>query len=625
MPLCDFDSVLNPLRLVFALALVLVAPTASAAPVCEPELEAWVARCEKSQGQALEIVTCDRGVLVVRSRGARLDVELRVKSERSFRSAGALGLSPVGQFSDWSGESEPRRQALDALVACANRDPGLPLGSAARAPTRPRERGWPWLLLAGVAALAATAKKPSREAIAAIALGAVTALVRWLAIGGSYFHQNGQGPAWVGYARSDDAGLASYGSGFPEVFGAAARGFGDRPEVGVWLVQALLAGTVVPAAWLLARRLGARPWLAQATALICALDPLLARLAGSESYFAVALSLGMGATAACACAAPQLRSRAFWLPVVAAGLIVAQSVRVHPVAWPAAVITPLPLLFGPGSLRRRALLSAAGGLTIAAVIGVTSGPQIADVLRGSLGQKWLPGASVRWELFEGRAMIALFAAVVALGALLRSWRGVAFAAAGLCTLFLARATDLTSDPNPAITAAHHRLFLPAALTLLVVLATRLGPLRRAQGWVAAGLIAASLAAIPSRRALAAPFTDALEARFADEWKLTLPPGARVAYLERAGSQISVLPLRAGQRAALTPSDADLSLGSLPPPAYYVHSSLCSTRDGAPTCEALERSAKLELVTERRLPARPSMRWHGYQTAEVSVALYRVLP
>lgn len=82
---------------------------------------------------------------------------------------------------------------------------------------------------------------------------------------------------------------------------------------------------------------------------------------------------------------------------------------------------------------------------------------------------------------------------------------------------------------------------------------------------------------------------------------------------------------AGQRAALTPLDANLALGALPPPALYSRSSLCSTPAGAPTCEALERGARLELSSERSLPSRPSMRWHGYLTSEVRVALYRVLP
>ena len=608
-----------------ALALLFAAAPAPAAPACEPGIAAWVERCQASAGLPLEILTCDRGVLVVRSPEARLEVELRAKSERSFRAAGEIGLSPVGQFPDWSQESAPRRQALDALVTCASRDADLPLGSATHAASPSRAARPPWLLLAAIAALAIVARKPPREAMLALLLGALTGVMRWLMVGGSYFHQNGQGPAWVGYARADDPGLSSYGPGFPELFGLAARSFGERPELGVRLVQSVLAAACVPAAWCVARRLGAAPWLAAATALIGALDPLLARLSGSESYFGVALSLGMCATAACACAAPRLRDPRFWLPVLAAGLLLAQSVRVHPVAWPAALVTPLPLLFGPGSFRRRATLATAGALAVAVVVAVISGPQVAAVLRGTLGQKWLPGTGIRWELFDHTGARLLFVLVIALGLALRSWRGWALIVAGLCSLFLARATDLLSDPNPALTAAHQALFWPAAVTLIAVVATRLRRLRQAQRLAAAVMVVAALAASASRQALALPCTDALEASFVDEWKRTLPAGARVAYLERAGSQISVLPLPAAQRAALTPLDANLALGALPPPALYFRSSLCSTPAGAPTCEALERGARLELLSERSLPSRPSMRWHGYLTNEVRVALYRVLP
>lgn len=607
----------------FALWLVL-APSASAAPRCDPAIEAWVARCAATSARRLELMTCHGGVLVVRDPSARLDVELRARSERSFRAVAGLGLSPVGQFADWSRESPERRAALDALVACAERDGALPLERtpSGAAPSSLRPLRPPWLLLAALTAFAfARRLHPSRELLGGLALGLLAGLARAAALGGSFFHQNGQGPGWIAYALRHDAGLAAYGPGFPELFGAAARLFGGDAERGVWLVQSLLAAAVPPCAWWLARRLGAGPWLGAALGLTCALDPLLGRLAGTESYFATGLSLGMLATAACASAAPRLSTRGFWLPVLASGLLAAQALRVHPSLWPATLLAPLPLLLGPGSLRRRSKLFGVGLGLFLLLAALFAGPAVAEVLRGPLGQKWLPGARPRWELLGQNPLAYLLAAAVALGALMRSWRGAAVALAGAGVLATARLTDLLSDPNPALSAAHQRLFLPAALVVVATAGARLA--RGRDGAVAAGLVAVSLLTLPTRLPLTRLPTDALEAAFVRELRGTLPTGARVAYLERAGTQLALLPLYAGERAPLGDGDAGFDLGTLPPPAYYYRSSLCETASGAPVCAALERSAPLEPVAERTLPALPSMRWNAYASSEVRVGLFRV--
>lgn len=604
-----------------ALAVLAQSWIASARPACDPGIAAWLERCSSR----FELVTCHRGVVVVRAPDARLDVELRARSERSFRSAGALGLSPVGQFPDWSRESEARRAALDTLVTCAERDPSLPLErtAAGAAPTPLRPIRPPWLVLAAIAALALAfgdRLRPTREAMLAVGLGVVTGVARWLLLGGSYFHQNGQGPAWIAHALAEDPGLAGYGPGFPELFAAAARLSGADPERGVWLVQSLLATCVPPAAWLVARRLGAGAWVAAALALGCALDPLLGRLAATESYFASALSLGMLASAACALAAPRPRSPRFWLPLCAAGLLLAQSLRVHPGAWPAALAVPLPLLFGPGSWRRRVRLAALGLGLIAVVVTLTSAPALAEVLRGPLGQKWLPGTRLRWDRLGSAVLSCSIAAALALALARRSWRGAALALTGALTFAVLRLTDLLSDPNPAVAAAHPRTFLPAAVCLFAVVG-RARTLRQSLAFL---LVAGSLLALPARIAFARLPTDVREALFVRELRGRLEPGARVAYLERAGAQLARLPLYSSpERAPLGDADSSFDLRSLPAPAYYFRSSLCATPQGDPVCAALERDVDLEPVAERALPALPSMRWTAYAGDEVRVGLFRI--
>lgn len=589
----------------------------AAAPACDAGIEAWVARCG-----SFDIVTCHRGVLVVRAPEAKLDVEIRARSERSFRSAGELGLSPVGQFADWSKESDARRKALDALVACAERDRDLPLaqtpmGGPAPALRAPRP---PWLLLGAAALFVATLRR-SRELMLAALLGLVTFLARWALVGGSYFHQNGQGPGWVAYALRDDAGRVAYGPGYPELFGAASLLSGSDPERGLWLVQSLLAALAPPAAWLVARRAGAGLPVAAALAVAIAIDPLAARLAGSESYFAASFSLGMLAIAALGLTSPHVRSKGFWLPVAAAGLLLAQMVRVHPSAWPAALLAPMALLVGPGSFRRRVRLFALGLVALLIVVALTSGPALAEVLSGSLGQKWLPNVRLRWELLAQRPMPWLFAAALVLGALVRSWRGIVVALGLAAVLALARLSDLTSDPNPAVTAAHQLAFLPLALALASAAFARI---RRPRA-IAMALLVASLGLCLSRWHHFELPTDAREARFVRELRAGLPAGVHVAYLARAGSQLSELPLHSAKVAPLGEDDGAFALSSLPAPAYWFRSSLCSTGRGAPVCAELEKSAKLEPVAERVLPARPSMRWEAYASPEVRVVLFRISP
>ncbi|MFO0564342.1 MAG: hypothetical protein U0263_01705 [Polyangiaceae bacterium] len=618
------------LALLLALVGCSFAERATAAQLCDPSVGSWLAACSKSEGRAFELVTCDRGVIVVRAADASLDVEISRASARSFRRAGDIGLAPVGQFADWASEPAPRRAALDALERCANGDASLVFSQAAGDEAVLRPSRPPWFFALGVLLLGLVASRaklrPTREHWLLAALGLLTGVLRFAWLGGSFFHQNGQGPAWVGYALRADVGLSAYGSGYPELFGAAARLAGDDPERGVWIAQSLLGAALPPAAFAIARGLGARRVAATVVALILALDPLLARLATSESYFGAIVALSMLATGATLAAGHRPRSARFWLALAAAGAFGAALVRLHPVAWPALVSIPLPLLFAPGSARRRVRSFALGSFVVFAFVLLAAGSEMQAVARGSLGAKWLPHAGPRWEFLAVFPYPLLMGSAIAAGLALRSWRGVGVAFFAPALVAIARLTDLTSAPNDAIVAAHQALFLPGAVVLASVVMARWSRRRLVELIPPGAALVAALSVLPQRaRCLVLP-TDALEGELVRSARRSIEREAHVAFLERAGTQVAVLPLYSGLSARPAPlreGDRHFDLKSLPGPTYYYRSSLCSTADGAEVCAEIERRTPLVLRWERTLPARSSMRWNGYLGGEVRVALYEV--
>ena len=77
------------------------------------------------------------------------------------------------------------------------------------------------------------------------------------------------------------------------------------------------------------------------------------------------------------------------------------------------------------------------------------------------------------------------------------------------------------------------------------------------------------------------------------------------------------------RLDLRTGDRDVADVRLAPGSFYYRSSLCSTDEGRPVCDAIERAHALELVVRHELPARPSMIGMRYDRDVVTVALYRV--
>jgi hypothetical protein len=577
---------------------------------CGDAARAWVARCAQASGIAIELESCPASVAILSTKEVRVEVST---SPSAYEHAGGYGLSPIGDFADWKLEPEPRRRAFDAIVSCVARDPPEALlphdAPAPAAPVPPRAR-IPWLLAFGVALALSACTWPLRRAnlrntgLALLAIAATFALGRWLTPF-TFFHQNGQGPMWVGYAFWGDAG--EYGPGYPEVFGLVAHV--RRPEHGIALLQELMAATMPLSAYAIARASGAAKRTALVFGVVLALDPVLLRIAHSESYFSaiVALLLAAGAVLA----TTDRRHRA--LGLVAAALLVAQAARIHPLAWVPCALVPLVLFCRPGRPLDRAKRAALA----AAVIGLVTAPLVIATMKtslaGHLGHEFLPGARtllVRRGLFSAAALAPL-AALAAMPSTRRI--GTRALVLGL-VVATAVITDMLKGDAEVVRAAHLHLYLPALLAAAAAVRVR-----------SVSLAIAALATVHfafERPKLVLP-TDARELGWALDWREDLPRNAEVASLGRADQRLLALPLLGADLPAWRPIDEGGRALFEGGPRYWYRSSLCSTPEGAPICARFERDHSLRPIATRRFPAIASLPWATLPPGEIEVGLYAV--
>jgi len=554
-----------------------------------------------------------------------------------LRRIGGVGLSPIGEFDDFRTAPQPVRDGFERVAACVGRDTTLPLGEPARIAATPDHKGSsaPWRLVAGVVlaavALASRRRLPLRTAALLLALGAATFVLAHELVGASFFHQNGHGPNWIGYALGEPC---AYGPGFEELFGWAARHRPEHPESLVFGCNGVLAATCPIAAWVVARRVGAPTLLAWAIAGTLAIDPLLLRIAFTESYYVQYTALLLLGTAV-ALSAPTLRS---WSPRLllasaAAGLILSEAARVHPVGWIAVAVVPLAHLARPGAARRRLQQAAIATATLGVVIAAAAGPAIFEVLGGATGAHYVPELrrGSHQELNQGLAILLAVGIAVAVT---RAWRGRWPLRAALVLVVFVAATAGTSLLNVDVDwvrAAHARMFLATAIAAFVVVVSpvlRRGRYRRAAPALVVALGLANAAA--HRRWVTELPTDALELRLALSWREDMASGSRLVALETAGVTAVDLPFYSPHRdwrapvVGLDARDAPPALGSFGDGVYYYRSSLCSTPLGHGWCDALEQTATLEPVDVHELPARPSTHACVYDSPTVRVGLYRVM-
>lgn len=622
---------------------------AEAGVTCQPSVRAWAARCGARRGITVASVRCPAERLALIDLGGEppLRVELRRGGDGSFRRAGAWGVSPVGDFADWSQVDPSLRTRFDQVVACATEDPALGDRTAmaatpAPAPNAPTTAdSVPWLLLGALACALASlwpARRSAawrRRALLGAAMAAGAFALRALALPTMFFHQNGQGPLWVASTLAPHQ--HSYGPGYRALFGWI-RWLTREPDRGVFLAQGALAALAVPCAAFVARRLGAPRPLAGALALAVAIDPVLGRLARGESYYSVGASLLFVAAALLASAASvrRVRSAGFLLPVVAAALVVAQHALVHPVGWVAAALGPAVLVLGPGPWRPRLRRAALAALILAAVAAVVAGPTMLAVLRSPLAAQWAGGASGVSAASRLRVAGPTMLAVVCLAGGL-AWaarsrrRGALAVAVAVAVAVAAVAADVVggSRVTAVVHQAYARLYAPAVVAVLASLLSQVSRSHRTSRAVAAAVVAvAALSAWRAWPAARRAPTDALEQGAALAWRRGLPAG-RVAYLERAGKRIVTLPFYP-RGASVGPAPLELQVGgpdedllSGGGPQFYVRTSLCSTPEGRAFCERVEGRYRMTLLHEATLPPVPSMTYLPYDVPRVRVALYRV--
>jgi hypothetical protein len=311
---------------------------------------------------------------------------------------------------------------------------------------------------------------------------------------------------------------------------------------------------------------------------------------------------------------------------VAAGLLLSQAARVHPCAWVLMATVPCVLVAGDGgSWRRRLLMALVAAAVSGGVLSFTSANVLLDVL-GNIrtGTVFRPASPSPWPL----VWIALPAAVYAVFAP-RPWlalpAGISVAAMVLTRhafdaswiwehayfrLYLTLPVIAVLACVPPAWLHRRRLVVPAATVLVLA-------------WIGLGW-----------PVIAGRSTEHLEYRWVREQLRRLPPECRVVHLAFAGKRVLMLPTYAGP--ARTAVAVDLRQprtieAALSPAAclYYVRTSLCSTADGRPECDALER--RLTLVPIARAAFAAAAREHETfvhdgDTVETMLArVERVLP
>lgn len=658
----DFPLFLATSWLWVMLAVLVMGPGVASAqgePLCEEPVQKWASRCASDESMTVSPHRCVSGFATFRAEheGAILDIELRAHPKGTFRTAGTRGISPIGEFADWSAAPSSLRTALDKFATCVERGvPDAVFGGKTlfrgekSSSTSDGSPPIPWRLIGAAFAigivLASFAKRmrPMRivhTVAPLIALGMATWLFRRFVFEAAFFHQNGHGAMWVDCALG---GRCGYGPGFRELFGFFARADIARAEQGVFFAQSLLAATSPISAWVIARAIGGPRVVAWAAAFVMAIEPGLGRLAASESYFGVATWLLLAAAALLAGAARigHSTSVAFASAMIGAGLLLGQAAVVHPIAWIPSALVPLVVLVGRGSFRRRLRLFFVALVGTGSVALISSAPILLRVYGEhrrwgeSIGSGFLPHLI---NLLPTASMtVAILFGLWTWG---RRWPGLGRNArlrrlmVGIVVLLatVALASGLHPFDAQALWIQHVAWspYFPVIIASVAAMASAVSIHRLPTRWAALLIAAVGIAySVVNWQKLTVLPTDVLESKLASVWREELPEGARVFHLERAGMRISTLPVyKSSPREILLVrlrhegAGARLAMGSARAGDFYYRSSLCSGEEVRPLCDELERSFQLEPVRLDVLPARPSMPYLLYDTDEVHVGLYRI--
>lgn len=501
---------------------------------------------------------------------------------------------------------DPGRARVDAIPLTPV-EPAPPPWTRALALLRPLGtwRAVPWWLLGLACALAAGRRRPARDdlALTASALAVRLACGAWRP-----FHVNGQGPLWIDGALHPQQ-LRAYGPGWTELHGPAAHLL--SPDHAVFTVDVLLSAAIPALVAAVARRLGLGRGRALVAGALVAGDPVLVRVAATESYVTALLALTV-ASAWCLLAAtapaPRRTRALLWL---AGALTAAAAARVHPLAYLPLAMTPLVVGAGAGA---RDALRAAGAIALG--VALTSGCVLADVA-ASVAHGNTAAPAWRWP---APAWLLL----AALGLHPRARRLLpALAAAALLGTLVA-----TTYAQSAVwqQAALRVVALPALLAAAALVPDAVAAAPRRAAALALALALGALLA--GRSIVRGRTTDEDEYAWARRWLRDVPPACRVAWVAFAGPQRTVFLPTWAHRGPSTPLDARGPVNVralLAPPgcAYYLRTTACETADGAAACAAVERDLTLTPTATATFRARASHRALPYPRATVRATAFRV--
>jgi hypothetical protein len=381
-------------------------------------------------------------------------------------------------------------------------------------------------------------------------------------------------------------------------------------------------------AFALARILGLERARAAAAALVVAVDPVAIRVATSESYAPAIIALtaaGSVLLAAAAFLAARRERRSALLLAVAAGLVLAQSVRIHPVAWIPAALAPLTALAVGADIRLldRLRYAAMMGACAIVVVALASGPIVIHqwtLVRES--EVMTPSApAIAWWL-------PLLGLALALAA--RRWASPFWPAIPAIVQLGAMAVTRHDFAQSWIwQQSYDRLYLLVPVVALCAFVPLAWARRRALQ-IAFGA-ACVLSLLASRPLLAERTTDHLEYRWMRESLAAIPPECLVLYVGQMGKRNMMLPIFG---APARPAHKSLRLDGNEPGdladrlrgstcAYYVRTSLCSSNDARVACDRVESLLDLEPVSSRVFPAVPSNQGMSYDRPQIESTIYRV--
>lgn len=426
---------------------------------------------------------------------------------------------------------------------------------------------------------------------------AVAALVARIVLGPwGPLHVNGHGPRFIAGVTRDPGDIAAYGPGYRELFAPLTALAPPSPDWAIFAGNALFSALLIPLAFAIGRMTGLATGGALIGACLLAIDPIAIRMGATETYFAPIAFFAAAGSAVMLAALHAAEAGSRWRAgalLVAGGLLVSQAARIHPCAWVVMATVPFVVLAGDTpSPRRRVVVALAAATVSGGVLLCTSATALLDVF-GNIraGTVFRPPSPSPWPLVWIALPALAYAALAP-----RRWLAVP-AGVALAAMLLTRQAF---DASWIWQQSYFRIFLTLPL-IAAVACVPAGWLRRRGVVVAAALGLAVLWITFAWPVVTARTPDHREYRWMREHLGRMAPECGVAYLPSSQRRVVRLPTYAGPVRAVV--DARRSGDVVAALArsrcvHYVHTSLCSTAEGRPECEDVERRLSLGPIDDR---------------------------